>query len=199
MLCMEGVVDPAAAAPVEAAAAPALSVSAKQATDTSMSAKQATDTTYITTDIAALKAKIADTTAQYQQTAAGPAKDTLGDTLMGLKNQLGPMLTAARLSMKAEHDSHRTHLDQLPAAAAAAPVEAAAPAANVSAAAPSLSVSEKQTSYVNADITALRAKIAETTAMYQGALAGPAKDGLADTLMGLKNQVAPTLAAARVS
>ena len=163
-----------------------LAVSAKQAATNSTAAAPGVQTNYMSADILHFKTKITEITTQYQQTAAGPEKDELGSRLMTLKGKLGPMMVAARQAMKDEHDSHRTHLDQLPAA-------------NVSAAAPSLSVSEKQTSYVNADITALRAKIAETTAMYQGALAGPAKDGLADTLMGLKNQVAPTLAAARVS
>eukprot|EP01052_Picozoa_sp_SAG31_P023526 SAG31_NODE_1946_length_6844_cov_5.947665_1_plen_316_part_00 len=85
----------------------ALSTAAKQA--------DAVHTMYVNDDITKLRNQISDTTKQYQMTAAGEPKDALGAEIMNLKSQLGPLLDTARSSMKAEHDSHRTHLDQLPA------------------------------------------------------------------------------------
>merc|ERR1719272_2389021 len=79
---MEGVVDPAAAAPVEAAAAPveaaapALSMSEKQAVEGDATFAASTSSYVHSGDgVSKIRAKIQSLTATYQQTAAGPDKD----------------------------------------------------------------------------------------------------------------------------
>ena len=168
-------------------------------------------TSYVNDDVTALRAKIADTTTQYQAALAGPAKDSLADVLMGLKNQVAPTLAAARASMKSEHDvtfgsARPIVADKLAAkVAAGVPVTAAAPALSVSAkqavnaSAPAAAVAGFPTSYISADITAMRTKIAEVKASYMNTPAGDAKNVLGDQLMSLKSKIGPMMAEAKVA
>ena len=148
----------------------ALSAAQKQAVNASAAAPAAADagtvhTSYISADITAMRNQIAEVKTTYENTPAGDAKNLLGDQLMSLKNKVGPMLAEAKAAMKAEHDSHKTHINELSAAAvsaAAAPAAAAAAAivAPAAAAAPSLSEAQKVASSTDPDEVALQQMLA---------------------------------------
>ena len=98
------------------------------------------DYTYTGGDITALRAKIAEVEGQYQMANGGPAKLTIGNALIVLKSQVGPILQVAK---QAKFATAAAAAAALKPVAIAAPVTTTPPPAKAAPVAPPVIVNDK--------------------------------------------------------